>query len=492
MMEVKGTLMRQIEHWINGQSVASSSRFEDINPATGEVIAQVALGTSQEVDRAVSAARAALAGPWGRMTSAERALILERVADLIDAHREAFLKAEIADTGKPIALASTIDIPRGAANFRLFATLARAQHEASFWQETPDGQGALHYVRREPVGVVGVICPWNLPLLLMTWKVAPALVSGNAVVVKPSEETPATATLLGQLFKQAGLPDGVYNVVHGMGAGGVGEALSKHEGVDAITFTGETATGGAIMAASSSHIKKLSFELGGKNPAIIFEEADLKRAVAGTLRSAFTNCGQVCLCSERVYVARALFEPFVAQLKAGAERLKRGDPWSEATTMGPLISASHRDKVRGYFELARVEGAEVITGGREAEVEGEFASGFFVEPTIWTGLEERARCVREEIFGPVCHVQPFDEEEEAIAMANDTPYGLCAAIWTQDISRAHRVAAQLRAGMVWVNTWYLRDLRTPFGGMKSSGLGREGGRHSLEFYSELKTVCVKL
>ncbi len=486
--------MKTINLWINGESTASGSKetFENFNPATGQVYAQVALGTKDDVDRAVQAAKKALHGPWGKMPLRARCDLLSRVADRIDERREEFLKAEIADTGKPIGLASKIDIPRGAANFRIFSDMLKAHGSESFWQDTDDGLGAMHYVTREPIGVIGVICPWNLPLLLMTWKVAPALAAGNTVVVKPSEETPATATLLGEVMREVGVPDGVYNVVHGFGKDSVGEALVQHPEVSAITFTGETTTGKHIMKSSANHLKKLSFELGGKNPAIIFEEADIDRAVAGTLRSAFANCGQVCLCSERVYVARSIFDTFVEKLKSQAELIAMGDPWATTTTMGPLISKTHQQKVESYFKLAKEEGAQVITGGELAKLEGDFDQGYFVKPTIWTGLSEQARCVKEEIFGPVCHIQPFDDEEEVIKMANDTEYGLCAALWTQDVSRAHRVSSQIRAGMVWVNTWYLRDLRTPFGGMKASGLGREGGIHSLNFYSELKNICVKL
>ena len=368
----------------------------------------------------------------------------------------------------------------------------RSHGSQSYWTDTADGAGALNYVVREPLGVIGVICPWNLPLLLMTWKVAPALAAGNTVVVKPSEETPATTTLLGEVMRDVGVPAGVFNVVHGFGADSTGAALVEHPDVSAITFTGETGTGKAILRTAAKDLKKFSFELGGKNPAVVFEDADFERAVAGTLRSVFTNCGQVCLCSERVYVARPIFERFVEALRVGAEKLVMGDPFDEATTMGPLISKTHQEKVLSYYALAREEGAQVITGGGIPELGAPHDRGFFVQPTLWTGLPEDARCVKEEIFGPTCHLQPFDEEDEVIAMANDTEYGLCAAVWTQDVSRAHRVSRQIDAGLVWVNDWYLRDLRTPFGGMKSSGLGREGGTYSLDFYSELKNICIKL
>jgi aminomuconate-semialdehyde/2-hydroxymuconate-6-semialdehyde dehydrogenase len=332
--------------------------------------------------------------------------------------------------------------------------------------------------------VVGIITPWNLPLLLLTWKVAPALACGNAVVVKPSEETPWTATLLADAMRTAGIPDGVYNVVHGFGPGSAGEFLSSHPEIDAITFTGETRTGAAIMAAAASTVKPLSFELGGKNAAVVFADCDFDETIDGLADAVFLNTGQVCLCAERVYVERAVFERVVGALKERAEAL--------APNLGPLISAQHREKVLSYYRLAREEGACVETGGGVPQFGDRRDNGFFVEPTILTGLPESARCVKEEIFGPVCHIAPFDSEDEAIAKANDTLYGLAASIWTSDLKRAHRVAAQMRAGITWVNCWFLRDLRTPFGGVGLSGIGREGGLHSLNFYSALNNVCVKL
>lgn len=469
-----------------------ASLFPDHTPATGRVDAEVVEASRQDVDDAVHAARDALHGPWGQMPVAERLALLERVADGIMARFEEFVAAEVSDTGKPRSFAERVDIPRGAANFRIFASMMRSFGTDAFAMDTPDGAGAINYAIRVPVGVVGVICPWNLPLLLMTWKVAPALAVGNTVVVKPSEETPRTATLLAEVMHEVGIPAGVYNVVHGFGPGSAGEAITTHPGIDAITFTGESRTGAAIMQATAPRITPVSFELGGKNAAIVFEDADLDAAVAGTLKSAFSNCGQVCLCSERVYVHRSLFEPFVERLAAGARAMQLGDPHDPATAMGPLISAGHRDKVAGYFERARRDGATVHAGGTLAALEGPLSGGYFVTPTVWTGLDEQAACVREEIFGPVCHVQPFDHEEDAVRMANDSDYGLCAALWTQNLSRAHRVAARLEVGIVWVNTWFLRDLRTPFGGVKLSGIGREGGIHSLNFYSELRNVCIKL
>lgn len=486
--------MRDLKLFIDGDFHAPSGGawFDDFNPVNGEVCARVAEANADDVARAVKAANRALAGPWGSMSVAQRCALLDRVADGIDARREEFIAAEVADTGKPLSMAGTIDIPRGAANFRIFANIMRGHGSQAYPMDTSDGLGAINYVVREPLGVIGVICPWNLPLLLMTWKVAPALAAGNTVVVKPSEETPATATLLGEVMRDVGIPAGVYNVVHGFGPGSAGEALVSHPDISAITFTGETGTGKAIMRNAASDLKKVSFELGGKNPALIFADADFERAVAGTIRSTFTNCGQVCLCSERVYVQRSIFEPFVEALKKGAEALIAGDPFGEGTSIGPLISKGHREKVLSYYNLAREEGADVITGGGVPELGAPFDQGFFVQPTIWTGLSEDARCIKEEIFGPVCHIQPFDDEDEAIAMANDTEYGLCSAVWTQDVSRAHRVARRVEAGLVWVNDWFLRDLRTPFGGVKASGIGREGGVYSLDFYSELKNICIKL
>ncbi len=485
---------RRLRLFIDGAFVdaVSGRTFQDISPVDGRVVAEVAEAGAEDVDRAVQAARRALDGPWGSMPANARLDLIAKVADRIMERFDEFLGAEIADTGKPVGWACDVDIPRGAANFRIFANLLRNLPTESFQTDTADGQGALNYALRSPVGVVGVICPWNLPLLLMTWKVAPALACGNTVVVKPSEETPATATLLAEVMNEVGIPPGVYNVVHGFGPGSAGEAITQHPGVSAITFTGESRTGGAIMRAASSTVKHLSFELGGKNPAIIFADADFDAAVAGTARSTFANCGQVCLCSERIYVERPIFERFVAALKAEAEKLVLGDPTDPATTMGPLISRGHREKVLGYCDLARQEGATVVTGGKIPDLGDRFADGAFIEPTIWTGLPESARCIREEIFGPVCHIQPFDTDDEALAMANDSPYGLCAAVWTGNLGRAHRLARRLETGMVWINTWFLRDLRTPFGGVKLSGVGREGGAHSVDFYTELKNVCVKL
>jgi aminomuconate-semialdehyde/2-hydroxymuconate-6-semialdehyde dehydrogenase len=483
-----------VRHFINGQfqPSASGAQFDKFSPVDGRLIARVAEGGKAEVDAAVAAARAALHGPWGKLTVAERVERLYAVADGINRRFEEFLAAEIADTGKPASLARHIDIPRGAANFKIFADVVKNVPTEFFEMATPDGRGALNYALRRPVGVVGVVCPWNLPLLLMTWKVGPALACGNTVVVKPSEETPQTAALLGEVMNEAGIPPGVYNVVHGFGADSAGAFLTGHPGVDAITFTGETATGEVIMKAAANGARPVSLEMGGKNPAVVFADADLDAAIEGTLRSVFANCGQVCLGTERVYVERPLFAAFVERLKSGAEALRHGRPEDAATGIGPLISQQHREKVLSYYRRAVEEGATVVTGGGVPEMPAALAGGAWVQPTIWTGLKDDAAVVREEIFGPCCHVRPFDTEDEVIALANDTRYGLAASVWTRDLARGHRVAAQIEAGLVWVNSWFLRDLRTPFGGSKHSGIGREGGVHSLEFYTELKNVCIKL
>lgn len=484
----------EILNFIDGEFVASGTNktFEDFDPVTGVAFARVHEASEADVDRAVKAAKAAMNGPWGSMTVAERSELLFKVADRINERFDEFLAAECRDTGKPYSLASHIDIPRGAANFKVFADIIRNVPTECFRMETPDGAGALNYGVRTPKGVIAVICPWNLPLLLMTWKVGPALACGNTVVVKPSEETPATATLLGEVMNEVGVPKGVYNVINGFGGGSAGEFLTRHPQVDAITFTGETVTGTAIMQNAAVGIRDVSFELGGKNAGVVFADCDFDEAVDGIARAAFANCGQVCLGTERVYVERPIFERFVTALKARAEGMKIGAPQDEATGMGPMVSGQQREKVLGYYEKAASLGATVVTGGGVPDVPAEHAGGYWVEPTIWTGLPEDSPIIREEIFGPCCHVAPFDSEDEVIALANDTDYGLCTTIWTQNAARAHRVAEKIDVGITWVNCWFLRDLRTSFGGSKHSGIGREGGVHSLEFYTELRNVCLKL
>jgi aminomuconate-semialdehyde/2-hydroxymuconate-6-semialdehyde dehydrogenase len=484
--------LKLLHSFVDGRFVPGGREFADINPADGSTVATVTEAGADLVDAAVNAARRALHGEWGRMGVRERAAMLYKIADCIDSRFDCFVDAEVADTGKPRALAARLDVPRGAANFRVFADLIKTAGVDAFQTETPDGRTALNYAVRKPIGVVGIITPWNLPLLLMTWKVAPALACGNTVVVKPSEETPATATLLAEVMAEVGVPRGVFNLVHGFGEGSTGEFVTSHPGVNAITFTGESRTGAAIMKACAPSVRPVSFELGGKNAAIIFADCDFDATVQGMADAVFLNTGQVCLCAERVYVERPIFDRFVSALKQKAESLRAGWPNEEGTTLGPLISKQHRDKVLSYYGLARQEGATVVTGGGVPQFDDARDNGAYIEPTILTGLPESARCVKEEIFGPVCHIAPFDSEDEAIAMANDTDYGLAASIWTTSLQRGHRVAQQMRAGITWVNCWFLRDLRTPFGGVGLSGIGREGGMHSLNFYSELNNICIKL
>ncbi|PMS38589.1 2-hydroxymuconate semialdehyde dehydrogenase [Trinickia symbiotica] len=483
-----------ILNFVNGgyREGTAGKRFPNIDPCTGRLLMQVSEAGKEDVDDAVRAARGALSGAWGNLTLVQRCDLLYAVAAEIDCRKDDFIAAEVADTGKPRALAAHLDIPRGAANFRAFADAVRNVPTECFTGTAPDGKPALNYALRRPKGVIAVVCPWNLPLLLMTWKVAPALACGNAVVVKPSEETPATATLLGEVMNAVGVPAGVYNVVHGFGPDSAGEFLVGHPDVDAITFTGETRTGAAILKTSAEGIKPVSMELGGKNPALVFADADIHAAIAGLKRSVFENSGQVCLGTERVYVERPMFDKVVDALAVAARTLKPGGPEDPEANFGPLISREHQSKVLSYYALAHEEGAIVHCGGGVPDMPAHLRDGAWIQPTIWTGLSRDSRVLTEEIFGPCCHIEPFDTEEEAIRLANATPYGLAASIYTSDVNRAHRVSAKLAVGIVWVNTWFLRDLRTAFGGSGKSGIGREGGVHSLEFYTELSNVCLKL
>lgn len=484
--------MKQITNFINGEFVAGANWFDKKSPYDGKVIAHVAEAGKAEVDAAVQAAYAALHGPWGNLAVADRVDMMYAVANEIERRFEDFADAEMTDIGQPAHFIRHVDVPRGAANFKIFADVIKNVPTEFFEMATPDGRGALNYSIRRPVGVVAVICPWNLPFLLMTWKLGPALACGNTVVVKPSEETPQAAALLGEVMNTVGVPKGVFNVVNGFGSQSTGELLTTHPKVGAITFTGETRTGAAIMKSAAEGARPVSLEMGGKNAAIIFADCDMNAAIEGTLRSAFANCGQVCLGTERVYVERPIFDEFVRRLKHEAEAKKPGLPTDPVSGMGPLISEEHRKKVLSYYRKAVEEGATVVTGGGIPKMPEALQGGWWVEPTIWTGLPDSATVLREEIFGPCCHISPFDSEDEVIVRANDNPYGLASAIWTTHLQRAHRVAAAIETGIVWVNSWFLRDLRTPFGGAKQSGIGREGGVHSLEFYTELKNICIKL
>ncbi|MET9660305.1 2-hydroxymuconic semialdehyde dehydrogenase [Streptomyces sp. NPDC006510] len=466
--------------------------FDDIDPATGQVVARVHEADRALVDRAVTAARRALHEGWAATPVRERTALLRRAADRIEERFDEFVAAEIADTGKPLVQARELDVPRAIANFRTFADVVAAAGQESFLTDLAGGRQALNYAVRKPLGVVAVIVPWNLPLLLLTWKVAPALACGNALVVKPSEETPATATLLAEVLAEVGLPPGVYNVVHGFGGGSAGEYVTSHPGIDGVTFTGSSATGSHVMATVAPRVRPVSFELGGKNAAIVFDDVDLDEALTGLTKSVFTNTGQVCLCTERVYVQRSVFADIADGLAERAKGLKLGNPLDEQTATGPLVSHKHREKVLSYFDLAEQAGAKVLTGGGIPRLGDDLAGGSWIEPTLWTGLTNRDRVVREEIFGPVAALIPFDTEAEAIALANDTDYGLAASVWTNDLRRGHRVAQAMNVGMAWVNTWFLRDLRSPFGGCGLSGIGREGGESSLHFYTEPTNVCVQL
>jgi aminomuconate-semialdehyde/2-hydroxymuconate-6-semialdehyde dehydrogenase len=481
-------------HFIDGDYVESDNgrHFSKLHPCDGKLRAIVAEGGRREVDLAVSAARRALGGDWRRLQLPERCDLLRALADRITHRFDEFVDAEIADTGQPRSFIAGTVIPRGAENFRAFCDLARNIGTESFHTPTPDGAGAVNYALRKPKGVIGIISPWNAPFLLMTWKLAPALAFGNCVVVKPSELSPATATMLGEVMNEVGIPRGVYNVIHGHGPDAAGAFLVEHPGVDAITFTGESATGVSIMKAAADGLRDVAFEMGGKNSAIIFADTDMDRALEGLTRAVFLNCGQICLGTERVLVERPIYDRFVEALRSRAEALRPGPPDDRTTTIGPLISQEHREKVMSYFARARADGATVVTGGGIPDLPEALSDGFWIEPTIWTDLPDNSPVLADEIFGPCCCIQPFDHEAEAIEQANRSPYGLAASVWTSDLARGHRVAAAIDAGVVWVNSWFLRDLRTPFGGMKRSGIGREGGVHSVEFFSELQNICIKL
>lgn len=479
-------------NYIGGQWVTTGRLFDRVDPTTGAITGHVCEAGRDEVNAAVKAARKALKGPWSKMSRAARIEMLHAIADRITERFSDFVAAETGDTGMPLHFAEHVNVPRGAANFKIFADLFANVPTETFAMDTPDGTGAINYGVRTPRGVIAVICPWNLPLLLTTWKLGPALACGNTVIVKPSEETPSSANLLAEVMAEVGVPEGVFNVLHGFGGDSTGQWLTEHPDVDGITFTGETITGEAIMRAAAKGVRPVSFEMGGKNSAIVFADADLDAAVAGLERATFHNTGQVCLGTERVFVQRPVFDAFVEKLTARARALKPGRPGDAGASFGPLISSTHQEKVLGYYALALEEGATLVTGGGVPEMADALKSGHWIEPTIWTGLPDSARIMQEEIFGPCCHISPFDTEEEVVERANDTRYGLAASVWTSNLAVAHRMGVALEVGICWINSWFLRDLRTAFGGAKQSGIGREGGVHSLEFYTELRNVCVKL
>jgi len=477
----------QIPNFIDGQFVApvGGKYLDNIEPATGQPYSQVADSDTRDVELAVAAAEKAFV-QWSGTSAAERSRILLRMADLIERDLEKLARAESIDTGKPLSLARSLDIPRAASNFRFFATaILHTESEA----HVTDGL-AFNYTLRQPRGIAGLISPWNLPLYLLSWKIAPAIACGNTAVAKPSELTPMTAYLLGEVCREAGLPNGVLNVVHGTGPN-VGAPITAHPRIGTISFTGGTVTGRKVAETCAPMFKKVSLELGGKNPNIIFADADLDAAIAGSVRSSFANQGQVCLCGSRVFVERSAYQDFVERFVEKASQLRLGDPLDEKTDQGAIVSKTQLEKVKFYVDLALKEGGKIALGGSSPKPPNERCqAGYFFPPTVITGLPVSCRVNREEIFGPVVTITPFDKEEEVIGYANDTEYGLASSVWTQNLSRAHRVAEKINVGTVWVNCWLVRDLRVPFGGMKQSGIGREGGDEGLRFFTEPKNVCI--
>lgn len=477
-----------ILNYINGvlQEPVGKTWFPNIDPATGSAYSQIPDSDERDVQQAVTAASAAFP-VWSTMAAKKRSDILLRIANLIDSNLDKFAQAESLDNGKPVWLAKQVDIPRASANFHFYATAALHLAAETHSMENT----AINYTLRHPIGVAGCISPWNLPLYLFTWKIAPALASGNCVVAKPSEITPMTAFLLSELCIEAGLPAGVLNIVHGTGPK-VGSAITSHPQIPVISFTGGTSTGAEISRTAAPMFKKLSLELGGKNPNIIFADCDFEHAVATTIKSSFSNQGEICLCGSRIFIERPIYEKFKAAFIEKTKQLKTGDPKDDKNFLGAIVSKPHYQKILSYIELAKQEGGKILQGGNTVTPEGRCANGFFIEPTIIENLPYDCRTNQEEIFGPVVTITPFDSEEEVLRMANSTKYGLAATVWTTHLTKAHRVAASLHSGIVWVNCWLLRDLRTPFGGVKQSGVGREGGFEALKFFTEEKNVCIKL
>lgn len=481
--------MDRIANYINGTLVAtiSGEYLDNIEPATGQVYSFVPDSDERDVDASVQAATTAFPA-WSKTTAAERSRFMLTIADLIERDLEKLARAETIDNGKPLAVSRSVDIPRAIANMRFFATaILHTTDEAHM----TDGK-AINYTLRQPRGVAGCISPWNLPLYLFTWKIAPAIATGNTVIAKPSEVTPMTAYLFSELCIEAGLPPGVLNIVHGLGQK-VGAAIVRHPNIPAISFTGGTATGAAIARDAAPMFKKLSLELGGKNPNIVFADADMKAAIGASVRAAFANQGQICLSGSRIFVERSAYDEFAGAFVEHVRTLRVGDPFDDGVDQGAVVSQEHMEKVLSYMQIARDEGGRIECGGDvvdASQLPARCRNGYFVAPTVITNLGAESRTCQEEIFGPVVTITPFDTEEEAIAMANSTPYGLAATIWTQNLTRAHRVAAGVQSGVIWINCWLLRDLRTPFGGMKQSGVGREGGEEALRFFTEPKNVCI--
>lgn len=477
-----------LKNFVNGRHVTphDNTYLDNVEPATGQVYGQIPRSTKDDVDAAVEAAQAALP-TWSGMTAEERCDILMRLAALVHGRLDDFAAAESRDNGKPVALAMAVDIPRVVSNLKFFAhAITQFSSEAHIMPGN-----AVNYTVRQPIGVVGCISPWNLPLYLFSWKIAPALAAGNTVIAKPSEVTPYTAYLLSELCNEAGLPPGVLNILHGYGHE-VGAAMVEHPQIKAISFTGGTATGKKIASVAAPMFKKLSLELGGKNPNIIFDDCNYEEALRTSIRSSFANQGQICLCGSRILIQRSIYDRFRDDFIAKVKKMNVGDPKDASTKMGALVSKAHMEKVLHHIEIAKSEGGQILAGGHQIQLDGRCQDGYFVAPTVIEGLDAESQTCQQEIFGPVVTLQPFDDEAEAVALANSTTYGLSCTLWTQDVTRAHSMAGQIDAGIIWINCWLLRDLRTPFGGMKASGVGREGGLEALRFFTEPKNVCVKM
>ena len=481
---------RKVQHFIGGAFVDSidGATFDSISPIDNAVVAHVAEGSTADADLAVEAARRAFdGGPWPRMSPAARRKVIHRAADIIESRLDELAAWETRDMGKPIAESRSKDVPRTAHNFRFFADYAEQTHTEAF---PKPWDNVLTYTLRDPVGVSACISPWNFPMMLESWKVAPALAFGNTVVLKPAEQSPVTASILAECFAEAGMPEGVFNVVQGFGPDAAGERLTTHPGVDLVTFTGESATGRIIMGNAAKTLKRVSFELGGKSASIVMADADMDLAIKGTIDGIFRNQGEVCLAGSRLLVQRSVYDEFLERYVEAAESLVVGDPRDMATQIGPLVSTEHLEKVLSYIELGQREGGKLMTGGTQV-TDGELARGNFVAPTVFADVDNSWRIAQEEIFGPVQVVVPFDTVDEAIALANANRYGLAGMIWTTNLNTAHRVAREVRTGTMWVNCFFVRDLRAPFGGMKDSGIGREGGAYSEEFFTESKAVVLQ-
>lgn len=479
--------MEQILNYINGefQKPVDNLWMDNYHPATGKVYSQIPDSSDEDVAQAYEAAEIAFKS-WSRLPASERFRHMMNVSRGIQDRLEEFAQAESKDNGKPVSLARAVDIPRAVKNFEFYAAAATQFGSESHYTE---GLG-INYTLRRPIGVVGCISPWNLPLYLFSWKIAPALAAGNTVVAKPSEITPMTAYLLSQVLDEVAFPKGVLNIVHG-GGPRAGEAICIHPGIKAISFTGGTATGKRIIEKAGKQFKKLSLELGGKNPNIIFADCDFDEMLTTTVRSSFANQGQICLCGSRILVEEKIYDKFKDAFVEKVRRMKVGNPADDKTKMGAVVSESHMKKILSYIDLAKEEGGKVLAGGNRVELPDELTNGYFIEPTVIENLNQNCRTNQEEIFGPVVTLDKFNSEEEALEKANATQYGLASSLWTSDLKRAHRMAEHIHAGIVWVNCWLERDLRTPFGGVKSSGIGREGGFEAMNFFTEPKNVCIK-